>query len=90
MNKVYTAKEMDAIQQPLDNKSGYSNPRFDKLYGHKAKNPFHGTERDILNKKNYHFEENVEECEECGKRAEFIGKENGEIKYRLCRECYHK
>jgi hypothetical protein len=30
----------------LDPKTGKVNPNFDKLYSHKTKNPFWGTERD--------------------------------------------
>lgn len=36
-------------QQPLEG-DGYSNNEFDRLYGHKTKNPFHYTERDRRNK----------------------------------------
>ena len=49
-NHVYTSDEIKSMQQPLDSKTGYSNPTFDKLYPDK-KNPFHGTERDLANKK---------------------------------------
>ena len=49
-NHVYTSEELKAIQQPIDNKTGFSNPTFDRLYPN-SKNPFHGTERDIANKK---------------------------------------
>jgi len=45
-SQILTGKDEDAIQQPLDNKTGRTNPRFDKLYGHKTKNPWAGTERD--------------------------------------------
>ena len=50
MNKIITSEETKSLQQPLDPKTGYSNPEFDKLYPD-SKNPFHGTERDIMNKK---------------------------------------
>lgn len=46
-----TKQEWESIQQPLDYKTGRSNPEFDRLYGHKTKNPFTGTERDVKNKR---------------------------------------
>lgn len=47
--KVFTQAEVDSVQQPLG-KDGFSNDRFDKLYG-KDKNPFIGTEQDRKNRK---------------------------------------
>jgi len=38
-------------QQPID-RSGYTNPEFNKRYGDKA-NPFTGSERDRRNRKKY-------------------------------------
>ncbi|RLG68519.1 MAG: hypothetical protein DRO11_08995 [Methanobacteriota archaeon] len=52
-NKILTAKELDDIQQPID-KDGYTNDRFDELYG-KDKNPWRGTERDRSNRKSRFF-----------------------------------
>jgi hypothetical protein len=48
---IVSGQDMKDIQQPLDYKTGWSNPTFDKLYGHRTKNPYHGTERDIKNRK---------------------------------------
>jgi hypothetical protein len=92
MNKIYTSQELRAIQQPLSNKTGYSNPQFDKLYGHKAKNPFHGTERDVVNKKNYPIGRSPkygDECDNCNERAEYSSKVNGLLEWKLCAKCYH-
>ena len=50
--KIYTSKEMADIQQPIDKKTGWTNPYFDKLYG-KEKNPWAGTERDRAKRKRY-------------------------------------
>lgn len=50
-NQILSNDDLASIQQPLDRKTGRTNPVFDKLYGHKTKNPWHGTERDIKNKK---------------------------------------
>ena len=43
--QVLSEEDWKSIQQPLD-KDGWSNDTFDKLYGRKTKNPYHGTERD--------------------------------------------
>jgi peptidoglycan hydrolase-like protein with peptidoglycan-binding domain len=48
--KEVTKKDIDSMQQPLA-KDGYSNDRFDELYGSKTKNPFHNTERDRRGKR---------------------------------------
>ena len=45
MPKILSNADLASMQQPLA-KDGYSNESFDKLYGHKTKNPFKGTERD--------------------------------------------
>ena len=45
-----TKQEWQDIQQPLDYKSGWSNPEFDKNYS-RDNNPYKDTERDIKNKK---------------------------------------
>ena len=50
--KVYTSKDMDDIRQPLNKKTGYTDERFDELYG-KDKNPWIGTERDVRKRKKY-------------------------------------
>lgn len=50
-NEILSDADVAAMQQPLDNKTGRTNPLFDKLYGHKTKNPWSGTERDVKNKK---------------------------------------
>lgn len=90
MSKVYTSKEIEALQQPLDNKTGYSNPRFDKLYP-KTKNPFHGTERDIiLRKEGWRLQKFSSGCDVCGNEAEYISRINGQLEYKLCRSCYGK
>lgn len=47
-----SSQDQREAQQPLDYKTGYSNPVFDKLYGHKTKNPYWGTERDLSLRKN--------------------------------------
>ncbi len=50
--KNYTGQDLKEIQQPLDyKKTGRVNPYFDKFFGHKTKNPFHGTERDNNSKR---------------------------------------
>lgn len=47
MEKKLSKKDWESIQQPIDyKKTGKVNPEFDRLYGHKTKNPFWGTERD--------------------------------------------
>jgi hypothetical protein len=53
------------MQQPMA-KNGYTNPNFDKLYG-KSKNPWHGTERDLNNKKTIARVEipDMDECPVC-------------------------
>lgn len=92
MNKIQTSKEIKEMQQPLDYKSGYSNDSFDKLYPD-SKNPFHGTERDSKNKRNYPIGRSIkyyDECDNCDERAEYISKVNGWIEYKLCRQCYAK
>jgi hypothetical protein len=48
--KNLSSEDKKSIEQPID-KDGWTNDRFDKLYGHKTKNPFRGTERDRHNKK---------------------------------------
>ena len=45
-----TKQEWHDIQQPLDHKTGWSNPEFDKIYPN-SPNPYKNTERDIKNKK---------------------------------------
>jgi hypothetical protein len=87
MNKVLTSEELKSIQQPLDYQTGYSNDNFDKLYPN-AKNPFHGTERDSKNRKNYNIKNNLD-CDMCSNIAEYISKKDGIIEYKLCKECYH-
>jgi len=47
-----TGKEIADMEQPLDYKTGYSNPKFDKLYG-QDKNPYKGSERDRNKRKRY-------------------------------------
>ena len=39
-------KDWADTQQPIDSKTGRVNKNFDQLYGHKTRNPFHGTDRD--------------------------------------------
>jgi hypothetical protein len=65
--KILNSREEDVIQQPLA-KDGYSNDRFDKLYAHKTKNPFHGTERDRRGRKTQVSLESPAEskCPRCG------------------------
>lgn len=46
-NRLQTGQDSKELIQPLG-KDGYSNPAFDKLYGHKTINPFWGTERDHM------------------------------------------
>jgi hypothetical protein len=47
---ILSNEDIASIQQPLDYKTGRSNPLFDKLYPD-TPNPWHGTERDIRLKK---------------------------------------
>ena len=49
--KDFSETERRDFAQPLD-KSGFTNPEFDRLYGIK-KNPHTNTERDINKKKRY-------------------------------------
>ena len=88
-NKAYNSKDLADIQQPLDNRTGYSNPHFDKLYGHKTKNPFWGTERDIKNRKMTEKDWSVSYpiCDKCGKKVHITSIRNGEIEYQLCQDC---
>lgn len=74
-------EDFNSIQQPLE-KDGWSNPTFDKLYSHKTKNPFKGTDRDRVNKKNWVKidEPNIDRCPLCGKNK-FIDQE-------ICGDCF--
>jgi hypothetical protein len=90
MSRILTTKEIKEMQQPLDYKSGYSNDTFDKLYPN-TKNPFHGTERDAKNKRNYPIAatfKSSEECDNCHNRAEYSSKINGVLEWKLCKKCY--
>ncbi len=83
---VMTSKDLADIQQPFA-KDGYTNDHFDKLYGHKTKNPGWGTERDRKLRKNSGFvhipnESELSKCPKCGK-AMFIDQE-------ICGECFMK
>lgn len=51
-DRILTREQLAAVQQPLDYKTGYTNPHFNKLYGEKN-NPYAGTERDSKNKRKY-------------------------------------
>ncbi len=44
-SRILTGKAQAELVQPLG-RDGFSNPDFDKLYGHKTVNPLWGTERD--------------------------------------------
>ena len=44
--RFYTKEDLNAMQQPIDPKTGRVNEKFDELYKHKTKNPFWATERD--------------------------------------------
>jgi hypothetical protein len=48
--KERSKEDQDSIQQPIA-KDGWTNDRFDKLYGHKTKNPWSDTERNRALKK---------------------------------------
>lgn len=65
-------KDWEAIQQPLA-KDGYSNPEFDRLYSHKTKNPFKGTERDRTKRRSYQrgFGKGTNICNVCGNKYEY-------------------
>ena len=90
MNRILTNKEIQAIQQPLNSKTGYSNDQFDKLYPN-TPNVFHGTERDSKNKRNYPIGRSIkygDECDNCSNRAEYSSKINGVLEWKLCKQCY--
>lgn len=77
-----TKKDWESIQQPLA-KDGFTNSTFDKLYSHKTKNPFKGTDRDRNNKKNWvkvDEEPQVDLCPICGKNK-FLDQE-------ICGDCF--
>jgi hypothetical protein len=82
---ILSKEEENAIQQPIDYKTGWTNPRFDKLYGNKQKNPWAGTERDIKNKKGARTAflqfPTISKCK-CGKEK-FDWQE-------VCGDCYQK
>ena len=44
-SRIQTSQEQNELVQPMG-RDGYSDPKFDKLYGHKTINPLWGTERD--------------------------------------------
>jgi hypothetical protein len=90
--RIMTAKEVREMQQPLDYKTGYSNDTFDRLYPD-TKNPFHGTERDSKNKRNYPIGRTpkyYDECDMCSDKAEYSSKVNGVLEWKLCKNCYKK
>lgn len=85
---ILSDQEVAEIQQPLDYKTGYSNPLFDKLYP-ETKNPWHGTERDIANRKKTYGSLNIPEhypCPKCGGLMDEWQKDHSG----LCGECFLK
>lgn len=83
-NEIFTGKEIDSMQQPLA-KDGYTNESFDKLYGHKTKNPWRGTERDRSGKGKYQSVPDpleTDRCPACGGRK-FVYQS-------VCAECFRK
>jgi ribosomal protein L32 len=79
MNK----QDWESIQQPLA-KDGFTNSTFDKLYSHKTKNPYKGTDRNRNNKKNWTTldEPNIDKCPKC--------KGNKFIDQKICGSCFMK